>query len=81
MLVYKFRPSEKLDWVIDIVNNRRLHCSDWSVLNDPLEGCFYYSEDYSERLAPLVSAKKKFGMRSFQDISKSVVVGTLRQRL
>lgn len=60
MLAYKFRSSNQLSLIIDIVRCQRLHCSDWAIMNDPLEGCFYYSEDYSERLAPLTTAKQKY---------------------
>jgi Protein of unknown function (DUF2971) len=60
MLAYKFRPSDKLDRIIDIVENKRLYCSDWSILNDPREGFFQYSLDYSHIVPLLTHSKKKY---------------------
>ncbi len=60
MLAYKFRPSEKLDKVIDIVQKKRLYCSDWSILNDPLEGYYCYSPHDSHRASLLTNTKKKY---------------------
>jgi hypothetical protein len=40
MKAYKFRPSSQFDYALDIILNHRLYCSDWSKLNDPMEGAF-----------------------------------------
>ncbi len=40
MTAYKFRPSENMRFIFDILINNRLFCSDWSKANDPLEGGF-----------------------------------------
>lgn len=42
MIVYKFRTAEQLPYALDILYNRRLYCADWSTLNDPMEGSFYF---------------------------------------
>jgi hypothetical protein len=60
MLAYKFRPSDQFDRIIDIVGRKRLYCADWSFLNDPREGFFQYSLDYSHLAQLLISAKKKY---------------------
>lgn len=38
MLLYKFRPLESLEYVLDIVINERLYCARYKDLNDPFEG-------------------------------------------
>jgi hypothetical protein len=43
MLAYKFRSSAQIAFAFDIIINKRLYCSDWRDLNDPLEGDFGYS--------------------------------------
>lgn len=43
MKAYKFRSSAQIAYALDIILNRRLHCSDWHRLNDPMEGMFVYS--------------------------------------
>lgn len=40
MNLYKFRTLERLDYVLDIILNERLHCSFYKDLNDPFEGLF-----------------------------------------
>jgi hypothetical protein len=60
MLAYKFRPSHPFDRIIDIVRNKHLYCADWSILNDPREGFFQYSLDYSHLAQLLINAKKKY---------------------
>jgi hypothetical protein len=44
MIVYKFRRASQVDYTFDILLNRRLHCADWTRLNDPMEGRFQYPE-------------------------------------
>ncbi len=43
MRAFKFRSSSRIDFALDIIFNQRLHCADWSRLNDPMEGMFAYS--------------------------------------
>lgn len=43
MRAYKFRSSAQVEFALDIILNRRLRCSDWRKLNDPMEGLFFYS--------------------------------------
>lgn len=65
MLAYKFRSSTQLAFALDIILNKRLHCSDWRELNDPMEGIFRYSygsEDERalyEKCADILSGQKK----------------------
>jgi hypothetical protein len=40
MKLFKYRSFSKLDYVIDILLNERLHCSIYDKLNDPFEGIF-----------------------------------------
>jgi hypothetical protein len=51
MLAYKFRSPSQLDYALDIIFEKRLHCSDWEELNDPMEGIFKYSYRSPEELA------------------------------
>jgi len=41
--VYKFRGSEQIDFVFDILFNKQLFCAEWSSLNDPMEGVFAFN--------------------------------------
>lgn len=43
MRAYKFRSSTNIEFALDILLNRRLYCSDWRELNDPMEGMYVYS--------------------------------------
>jgi len=40
MLLYKFRSLHPLEYVADILLNRRMYCSEYRNLNDPLEGVY-----------------------------------------
>lgn len=50
MRAFKFRSSAKIEFALDIIFNQRLHCAEWSKLNDPMEGLFAYS--YSTTMEP-----------------------------
>lgn len=41
MKLYKFRTFEQLEYILDIVLNERLRCSEYQNLNDPFEGIFH----------------------------------------
>lgn len=64
-MAYKFRSPEQIEFTLDILFNDRLYCADWSTLNDPMEGEFFYSHnstdetDYSTKLDELRIEKKK----------------------
>jgi hypothetical protein len=65
MLAYKFRSPSQIEFALDILFNNRLYCSDWSSLNDPMEGVFSYSHkstdetDYTKLLDEIRLEKKK----------------------
>lgn len=61
MKVYKFRGSEQMDFVFDILFNQRLFCAEWHTLNDPLEGVFVYSHtgDNQESAASFMKKVEK----------------------
>ncbi|MGR5129962.1 DUF2971 domain-containing protein [Photobacterium swingsii] len=48
MKVYKFRGPEQMDFVFDILFNKRLFCASWHTLNDPVEGLSVYSYENSK---------------------------------
>ena len=59
MLAYKFRSSSQIAFALDIVFKQRLRCSDWSTLNDPMEGRFLHSEHAeNSRLREITDGKK-----------------------
>jgi len=64
MRAYKFRGSSQFDYTLDMIFNKRLFCSDWSRLNDPMEGSFVYSRsssdenDYKSRVQEIIEKKK-----------------------
>ncbi len=43
MRAFKFRAASQIEFALDIILNKRLYCSDWRKLNDPMEGMFAYS--------------------------------------
>lgn len=45
MQAYKFRGESQFPYILDIILNQRLRCSDWKTLNDPMEGRFAYTFD------------------------------------
>jgi hypothetical protein len=62
MKAYKFRSAAQVEFALDIILNRRLHCSDWRKLNDPMEGLFFYSskgnDSYVEDLVKGIGGAK-----------------------
>jgi hypothetical protein len=65
MRAYKFRSSTNIEFALDILLNRRLFCSDWRELNDPMEGMFVYSthgrESHAQRVVKGIgSAKSRY---------------------
>ena len=52
MRAFKFRSEDQVAYALDIIFNRRLYCSDWSKLNDPVEGHFSYQYSGSKRTDP-----------------------------
>lgn len=70
MRAYKFRSSSQIEFALDILLNRRLYCSDWRRLNDPMEGVFAYSshgdEPYVQSLVKGIGdAKSRYKVCSF----------------
>ncbi len=41
MKLYKYRSLENFEFVLDIILNERLHCTEYKNLNDPFEGLFF----------------------------------------
>ncbi len=66
MKAYKFRSAAQIAYVFDIILYRRLFCSDWRKLNDPMEGVFVYGRNDAEeteaekRVKGIIQAKKKY---------------------
>lgn len=64
MKAYKFRSASQIAFALDVIMNRRLYCSSWKMLNDPMEGRFVYSynssdeEDYSKRVKQIIDEKQ-----------------------
>ena len=64
---YKFRSSssqQSFNRILDIICKKRLFCSDWKKLNDPMEGIFTYarlsnSEDTNKNLGTIAIEKSK----------------------
>lgn len=65
MRAYKFRSASQIAFALDIIINRRLYCSDWKMLNDPMEGMFVYSHqssdgyDYKKEVQQIIEEKKR----------------------
>lgn len=65
MRAFKFRSEDQVAYALDIIFNRRLYCSDWSKLNDPVEGAFSYQylgskrSDPADPVADIIKNKKQ----------------------
>ncbi len=63
---YKFRSAAQIAYAFDIIINKRLYCSDWRNLNDPMEGLFTYGTnagnepEASQKVKGIVKAKKQY---------------------
>jgi hypothetical protein len=66
MKAYKFRSAAQIAFAFDIIINKRLYCSEWINLNDPMEGMFEYSYeskpgfDVAKRVMGIKEAKRKY---------------------
>ena len=65
MKVYKFRGPTQIERVFDILLNKQIYCSNWSSLNDPVEGVFAYSSgrkgsDVELAVRQIEDAKSKY---------------------
>lgn len=66
MIAYKFRAASQIAFAFDIIINKRLFCSEWVNLNDPMEGMFAYSVglkpgfDVAKRVMGITNAKRKY---------------------
>lgn len=47
-----------MDFVFDILFNKRLYCAEWHTLNDPVEGVFVYSHSGSDQEAAAIFMKE-----------------------
>ena len=72
-ILYKYRSLQNFGRFVDILINQRLYCSNFTELNDPMEGFFWHSRSLSgKRLKEIM--KEKFSYRicslsqSWQDI-------------
>ncbi len=63
MIAYKFRSADQFGFAMDILIKRRLRCSDWAALNDPMEGMFVTSTrnelDPVEQVNAIIKEKKR----------------------
>jgi len=70
MRLYKYRSLKNLEFVLDIILNERLHCTEYQNLNDPFEGLFF-SIFYPQRVyrgLPSLFSKIK-SLKSVQNLS------------
>ena len=72
MILYKFRPFDRLEWIADILLQQRLFCAKYSELNDPFEGecnvvgTIDFKEGQSERY---ISATSLDDVRDLADLA------------
>lgn len=61
MKLYKYRPLKDLEFVLDIILNERLHCTEYQNLNDPFEGLFFSTFDIGrvKGMIPILFGKMK----------------------
>jgi len=80
MLLYKYRSLIHFNKTLDIIQNEQLYCSEWSKLNDPMEGVFtypLYADDMNElevrkALSNIREEKKKLRVCSLSGVSDSM---------
>ena len=72
-ILYKYRSLQNYERFVDILLNRRLYCSLFAELNDPMEGFFWHSTSLTQKKLKKIM-KEKFSYRicslsrSWQDI-------------
>ncbi|MBN1806683.1 MAG: DUF2971 domain-containing protein [Sedimentisphaerales bacterium] len=60
MKVYKFRSCNKFDYLLDTIMNRRVYCSSFRLLNDPMEGmCIPYLHGPNAKLKYIEFKKQR----------------------
>lgn len=79
MKAYKFRSSSQFKFALDIIIKRRLFCSTWTNLNDPMEGIYFYNKSdqdtYAQTIAKKISQKKsRYRICSLSDNFQSHVL-------
>ncbi|MDX1699008.1 MAG: DUF2971 domain-containing protein [Melioribacteraceae bacterium] len=72
MKAYKFRSSEQIAFAFDIIIKRRLYCSDWKDLNDPMEGMYAYNHSgntdiIAERVKGIRKSKEQYKICSLSE--------------
>lgn len=75
MKLYKFRPLNNLERLIDIVIQERLYCAPFDKLNDPNEGIYLGTHHVPGWLiggcgTTIVQAKSASGLRNYEQLSR-----------
>ena len=72
MLLYKYRTIDNLEFFIDIILNQRLFASQYTDLNDPMEGYYTYTTGAlsKEVLNTIKSEKERLGICSLSKNSE-----------
>ena len=80
MKLYKFRPlanDRDRDYLKEILETRKFHCSKFQDLNDPMEG-IYYAADRANIIDLIFKAKARYKICSFSNeeaFSKPIMWG------
>ena len=68
--LYKFKSLNPINFVLDIIFNKRLYCSDWKSLNDPMEGLFRYRPNNPNNEDPEQNNRRLESIESVKNINK-----------
>ncbi len=69
MKLFKFKPLNNIDYVLEMICERRFYCAAINELNDPMEGVFYYYDipgfSSDREVTDFTSAKQELRVCSF----------------
>ena len=62
-MYYKYRRLDNLEFALDILVNHRLWASEFTKLNDPMEGLFTYGNEVPEWITNAIQQLRPAGWR------------------
>lgn len=65
---YKYRSFDNFEHLVDIIVNSRIYAANYNSMNDPMEGCYEYPNDYDDEAIKLL--EKELDNTKFCSLSR-----------